>query len=190
MENEELHPSPNALAWTLFKSFFKIGLFTFGGGFAMIPLIQKEIIERRGWIEKQQFLELLTLAQTAPGPIALNTSVFVGYRIAGYRGAAASTLGVIIPSFVLILFIAIYFKDIKDNRVVEAMFKGMRPAVVALIVAPMFSLSKGMGVYRIVLALVAGAAVWRCGVSPIWLIIVGAGAGIAYAWYKSKSKKS
>lgn len=178
-----------ALSWSLFKSFFKIGLFTFGGGFAMIPLIEKEIIEHRGWIKKKQFIDLLTLAQSAPGPIALNTSVFVGYRINGYKGALASTAGVIIPSFVIILLIAMFFTDVKDNHVVEAAFKGMRPAVVALIIAPVFSLSKGMGAYRIALALMAALVVWRFGFSPILLIVGGAAVGIIHTWYRIKRTK-
>ena len=82
---------------TLFWSFLKIGLFTFGGGYAMIPLIRREVIDRRGWIAEREFLDLLTLAQSAPGPISLNTSVFVGYRVRGYAGAVAAILGVVVP---------------------------------------------------------------------------------------------
>lgn len=85
---------------SLFTTFFKIGAFTFGGGFAMIPLIEREMIDRRGWIARGDFLELLTLAQSAPGPIALNSAVFVGYKIAGYRGAFSAVAGVVLPSFV------------------------------------------------------------------------------------------
>jgi chromate transporter len=129
---------------SLFTTFFKIGAFTFGGGFAMIPLIEREMIDRRGWIARGDFLELLALAQSAPGPIALNSAVFVGYKIAGYRGAFAAVAGVVLPSFVIILLIAIYFTDIRHNRYVEAAFKGMRPAVVALIAAPLLNLARGM----------------------------------------------
>lgn len=154
----------------------------------MIPLIQREIIERRGWIEKQQFLELLTIAQSAPGPLALNASVFVGYKIAGYKGATASVLGVVIPSFVIILLIAMFFRDFKDNSVVSAAFNGMRPAVVSLIVAPIFGLAKGMGTYKIGLAVLAAAAVWRLGVSPVWFIILGAAAGAVYVWLKNRKE--
>ncbi len=178
-----------AMWWRLFTSFFKIGVFTFGGGYAMIPLIEREIIDRRGWVERQQFLELLTLAQSAPGPISLNTSVFVGYRLDGYRGAVASILGVVIPSFVIILLIALFFTEIRHNRVVEAAFKGMRPAVVALIVAPILGLTRGMGFRRILLALVAAAVVWRLGVSPIWCIVLGAVGGILWTFYHCKREK-
>ena len=97
--------SYGAIFWT----FFKIGLFTFGGGYAMIPLIEREIIDRRGWIAKENFLELLTIAQSAPGPIALNTSVFVGYKTRGFKGATAAILGAITPSFFIILAVALFF---------------------------------------------------------------------------------
>ena len=91
---------------TIFASFFKIGLFTFGGGYAMLPLIEQELIAKRGWIEHKEFLDLLTLAQSVPGPIAINTSVFVGYKMRGLKGAVAALLGSVLPSFVIILAIA------------------------------------------------------------------------------------
>ena len=118
---------------TIFVSFLKIGMFTFGGGYAMLPLIERELITKRKWIEQKEFLDLLTLAQSVPGPIAVNTSVFVGYKVRGLRGAAAALLGTVTPSFVIILVIAIFFAGIRQNPVVDAAFKGMRPAVVALI---------------------------------------------------------
>ncbi|MBQ4280113.1 MAG: chromate transporter [Rikenellaceae bacterium] len=172
--------SYGAIFWT----FFKIGLFTFGGGYAMIPLIEREIIDRRGWIEKQNFLELLTVAQSAPGPIALNTSVFVGYKIRGVRGATSAILGAITPSFFIILAVAMFFASIKDNRYVEAAFKGMRPAVVALIAAPIYNLAKGLGWWRILIAAVAAFIVWYFSVSPIYMIIIGAVAGLTYSFIR------
>ena len=155
---------------SLFTTFFKIGAFTFGGGFAMIPLIEREMIDRRGWIARGDFLELLTLAQSAPGPIALNSAVFVGYKIAGYRGAFSAVAGVVLPSFVIILLIAIYFTDIRENRYVDAAFKGMRPAVIALIAAPILNLARGMVWWKIALAAIAAVIVWQLGVSPVWFI--------------------
>ncbi|HIZ15858.1 MAG TPA: chromate transporter [Candidatus Tidjanibacter faecipullorum] len=180
-------PSDRRHACTaLFTSFLKIGAFTFGGGFAMIPLIEREMIDRRGWIERTDFLELLTLAQSAPGPIALNTAVFVGYKIAGYRGALSAVTGVVLPSFIIILLIAMYFTDFRTNRYVDAAFKGMRPAVVALIAAPVFGLARGMGWWKIGLAAIAALIVWLLGVSPIWFILVGAVGGILYTFYNRK----
>lgn len=178
----------NNILFQLFWSFLKIGLFTFGGGYAMVPLIRTEVVDKRRWVEKERFLELLALAQSAPGPISLNTAVFVGYNMAGWRGAVASVLGIVVPSFVIILLIAVYFSDIRQNRLVDAIFKGMRPAVVALIAAPVFGLAKGMNLYRVGLALLAAAAVWKLGLSPIWLILIGAGGGILWAMLAKRKR--
>ena len=157
----------------LFRSFFKIGLFTFGGGYAMIPLIEAEIINRRGWLARDEFMELLTLAQSSPGPIAINTSVFIGYK-------AAAVCGAVLPSFICILVIAIFFAQVRHNVVVDAAFKGMRPAVVALIVVPTIALARGMHPALIVVAVATALAVWWFGLSPIWLIAAGAAAGILW----------
>lgn len=152
----------------------------------MIPLIEREMIDRRGWIARGDFLELLTLAQSAPGPIALNSAVFVGYKIAGYRGAFSAVAGVVLPSFVIILLIAIYFTDIRENRYVDAAFKGMRPAVIALIAAPILNLARGMVWWKIALAAIAAVIVWQLGVSPVWFIIAGAAAGILHALHDKR----
>lgn len=168
------------MLFELFRSFFKIGLFTFGGGYAMIPLIQREVIDRKGWIAAEEFLDLLTIAQSAPGPISLNTSVFVGYKLAGFRGALAAILGVVIPSFAIILAIALFFANIRDNALVDAAFKGMRPAVVALIVVPVISLARGMHLGLAVVIVAAALLVWGAGVSPILLLIAAALCGIGW----------
>ena len=175
------------MAWQLFITFFKIGLFTFGGGYAMIPFIEREVIERRGWIAKGEFLELLTIAQSAPGPIALNTAVFVGYKVRGYLGAVASILGVVIPSFVVILLVAIFFANIRQNGVVDAAFKAMRPAVVALIVAPIIGLARTLNVWLIGVSAAVAVAVWWLGFSPVYLLVAGAAAGVAWSvWSAGK----
>lgn len=165
---------------TIFVSFFKIGLFTFGGGYAMIPLIEREVIDNRRWVERREFLDLLTLAQSVPGPISLNTSVFVGYKMRGLRGAAAALLGTILPSFVIILIIALFFANIRHNPVVDAAFKGMRPAVVALIIGPVISLARGMHWSMFFIIAAAALAVWGLGWSPIWVLVAGAAGGIAW----------
>ena len=149
----------------------------------MIPLVQREVV-RKGWILEDQFLELLTLAQSAPGPLALNTAVFVGYRVKGYQGVALSVFGIILPSFVIILIIAIYLHSFRDNHVVAAVFKGIRPAVVALMLTPVFGFSKGLGWKRGVLAVVAAFLVWYFSISPVYLIIFGALGGIAWGWWR------
>lgn len=168
--------------WTIFISFLKIGAFTFGGGYAMIPLIEAEMIQKRSWLNREEFINLLIMAQSIPGPIALNTAVFVGYKTRGWKGAFAALLGVVIPSFVIILLIATVFTDFKDNHYVAAAFNGMRPAVVALIAAPLIGMSKGMSWWKILLAVGAAAAIWLAGLSPIWFIFAGAVVGIAWSF--------
>ncbi len=165
----------------IFLSFLKIGAFTFGGGYAMIPIIQHEVITRHKWIAEQEFVDLLTLAQTAPGPISLNTAVFVGYKCRGFMGALAAISGVILPSFLVILVVAMFFAEIRDNRWVDAAFKGMRPAVVALIVAPIVGLAKGMHWILIAMAAATAMVVWHFAISPVWFLVAGAGLGLLWA---------
>lgn len=189
MKPYDTEHTPEGTLWQLFRSFFKIGLFTFGGGYAMIPLMQTEVVDKRGWVDKERFLELLTLAQSSPGPISLNTAVFVGYNLGKLKGAAVGLLGVILPSFAVILLIALYFSGIRHNKVFEAAFNGMRPAVVALIAAPIIGLAKGMGVGRLAIAAGAALLVWLAGVSPIWLIIAGAAGGILWLMFLKKGSR-
>lgn len=170
----------------LFCSFFKIGIFTFGGGYAMIPIIQAEVITRKGWIKEQEFLDLLTLAQSAPGPISLNTAVFVGYKMYGYRGALSSLAGVVLPSFTILLLVAMFFSQIRNNPIVDAAFRGMQPIVVAIMLAPILGFTKGMHWTLIALAAAITMVIWYFGVSPIYLLIVGATAGLAWAATRGK----
>lgn len=172
--------------WELFYSFLKIGTFTFGGGYAMIPIIQREVIDRRHWVEERDFLDLLTLAQSAPGPIALNTAVFVGYKLYGYRGALAALMGVVVPSFTIILVVAVFFSQIRHNALVDAAFKGMRPVVVALMLSPILGFVKGMRWWLIAVACGVALAVWHLGFSPIYLLVAGAVAGLLWAATRGK----
>ncbi len=173
----------------IFLSFLKIGAFTFGGGYAMIPLIQREVITTRRWIAEQEFLDLLTLAQSAPGPISLNTAVFVGYRLRGVRGAVAALLGTVLPSFVIILAIALFFVNFRHNPTVDAAFKGMRPAVVALIIVPVISLARGMHWSMIAVIAASALAIWWFGWSPVIVLLVAAVAGVAVSKLKMKKEK-
>ena len=157
---------------TIFVSFLKIGMFTFGGGYAMLPLIERELITKRKWIEQKEFLDLLTL---------------VGYKVRGLRGAAAALLGTVTPSFVIILVIAIFFAGIRQNPVVDAAFKGMRPAVVALIIGPVLTLSRGMHWTMLVVIAASALAIWWLDWSPIWILAAAAALGIA--WELTMAKK-
>lgn len=121
--------------WKLFWTYIKIGTFTIGGGYAMLPLIEREVVDKHHWIDGQEFLDMIALAQAAPGLIAVNSAIFIGWKIYGWRGVVATVLGAVLPSFLIILLIAMVFRDIHEYPMVEAVFKGVRPAVVALIAA-------------------------------------------------------
>ena len=167
-----------------FKTFFKIGIFTLGGGYAMIPLIEEEVVNRHRWVGKEEMLDLIAIAQSCPGVFAINIAIFIGYKLNKVRGALATTLGTALPSFLIILVIAMFFHQFEDNRVVAAMFRGIRPAVVALIAVPTFNLGKRaeLNKFTIWIPVVSALAIWLLGVSPIWIIIV-AGVG-GYIWGK------
>ncbi|MEA4917571.1 chromate transporter [Proteiniphilum sp.] len=174
--------------WELFLVFFKIGAFTFGGGYAMIPIIRNEVVNKRRWLEDEEFVDMLAIAQTMPGPIALNTALFVGNKRFGFKGGLFSGAGVILPSFILILLIAVLFTQFKDNTVVVRIFKGIRPAVVALIAAPLLSLGKSAGVNwkNLWIPVVVALAVWQLHVSPIYIVLVAILLGIFHFVYLKK----
>lgn len=169
----------------LFKTFFKIGMFTLGGGYAMIPIIESEVVDKRKWIDRDEFVDLIAVAQSCPGVFAINTSIFIGYKLRNVRGAVCATLGTAMPSFLIILAIAMFFQEFKDNRIVAALFRGIRPAVVALIAVPTFNLAKSA---RITLTncwipIVSALVIWQLGVSPILIIVLAALGGLVYGRY-------
>ncbi|WP_426350152.1 chromate transporter [Alloiococcus sp. CFN-8] len=170
----------------LFMVFFKIGAFTLGGGYAMVPLIQKEVVDNKGWLQKEEFIDTLALAQSSPGPIAINTAVFVGFKDSGVLGALITTLGSVLPSFTIILIIALFFRDIRDNIYVDKAFKGIRPAIVALIVAPVITMSKSIGLKSLKLLIPVASALLIAygGISPIIVILIAAAGGIIYGKVK------
>ena len=128
--------------WQVFASFFKIGAFTFGGGYAMIPLIQNEAVEKRGWVTDDDILEVIAIAESTPGPIAINSATFVGYRAAGVLGSMCATLGVVLPSFVIILAISFVLKQFQDIRAVQYAFQGIRAGVLALLCKSLWTMYK------------------------------------------------
>ena len=133
--------------WQLFVSFLKIGAFTFGGGWAMISIIEREIVDKHHWIEKDDFLDLLAIAQSLPGILAVNIATAVGDKLRGLKGGIVAAAGTILPSFLIILAIAIFLTPdmIKNNRAISAVFMGIRPAVVALIIAPVVTSARAAG---------------------------------------------
>ena len=161
-----------------FKIFFKIGALTIGGGYAMVPLIENEIVDKHKWLSREDFVDLLAISQSAPGILAVNISIFIGYRLRGIRGSIVTALGTVMPSFLIILAIALFFHNYQDNAVVEKIFKGIRPAVVALIAAPTFKMAKSAKItrYNIWIPIVSALLIWLLGFSPIW-IIIAAGIG-------------
>ena len=167
----------------MFLIFFKIGAFTIGGGYAMIPIIQEEIVKKNKWMTEEEFIDALAVAQGSPGPIAVNTSIYVGYELLGFKGALVATLGTVLPSFLIILVVASFFDKIKDNQTVDKVFKGIRPVVVALITSAVYKLMKttGINVKSVSLALITTILIVVFKISPVYLILVG---GIGYILLK------
>ena len=165
-----------------FSIFFKIGIFTLGGGYAMVPLIEEEIVKKHQWVSKEDFLDLLAVSQSAPGIFAVNMSIFIGYKLRGVRGSLVTALGTVLPSFLIILAIAIFFQAFQHNPYVERIFKGIRPAVVALIAAPTFSMAKSAKInrYTVAIPVVSALLIWLLGVSPIYIILLAGIGGFAY----------
>lgn len=169
--------------WQLFATFFKIGAFTFGGGWAMISIIEREIVDRHKWIPKDEFLDLLAVAQSMPGILAVNISVSVGDTVKGKRGSACAALGTILPSFLMILAIAIFLTPemISTNPVVSAIFKGIRPAVVALIIAPVLTTAKAAKLnwktafIPVVVALTIWSKIPVISNPILWIVVGGVG---------------
>jgi len=162
----------------MFIAFFKIGAFTFGGGYAMIPLIQAEVVDKNGWLTDEEFIDTIAIAQSAPGAIAVNSSVFVGYKIKKTVGALTCMFAVILPPFFVILFIATFFDKFKNNEIMEKVFLGIRPAVVGLIASAVYKIGKSMNLNKealIIPALTLGLVV-ILGVSPV-VIILSSGIG-------------
>lgn len=167
--------------WTLFWTFLKIGTFTIGGGYAMLPLIQREVVDR-GWLTKDDFIDLFSVAQSLPGIFAVNISIFVGYKLKKVTGGFVCALGTILPSFLIILAIALFFTQIQDNIWVEKVFKGLRPAVVALIAVPCITTARSikLSYKEMIIPVIAALLIWLVGVSPVWIIVAAIVGGLIY----------
>jgi chromate transporter len=172
----------------MFMVFFKIGAFTIGGGYAMVPLIEKQVVDNKKWIEKEEFIDMIALAQASPGVLAVNTAIFVGYKTAGYPGVFFTVLGGVLPSFLIILAIATLFTGIRDNPAVERIFMGIRPAVVALIAAPVYRMGKNAKINRktIIIPVIAAVLVAFANITPVYIIIASVLGGILFMKYGKK----
>ena len=174
-----------------FLTFFRIGAFTIGGGYAMIPLLQKEVVDNKKWLDKEEFLDALAIAQSVPGVLAVNLAIITGYKLRRRKGSIVASLGVVLPSFIIILLIAACFGNIRDNPVIERIFKGVRPAVVALIAVPVFNTAKqaGINIRTVWIPIAAALLIWLLGVSPPFIVLGAVVGGIVYGKINDIGKK-
>ena len=168
------------MLFEIFKTFFKIGTFTIGGGYAMIPIIQKEVVDNKNWMKNEEFLDTIAVTNSLPGPIAINCATFVGYKTAGVPGAFSAALGAVLPSFSIILIIAIFFSNFSNNSVLEHIFAGVRPAVVALIAYALVKLAKSAGITKInmIIGSIALVAILLFKLHPIFVVVLAGLAGM------------
>jgi len=171
----------------LFLTFFKIGLFTFGGGYAMIPLIHKEVVEKNNWINNEELLDIIAVAESTPGPVAVNSATFVGYKLGKIYGAILSTLGVVLPSFIIIFIISFFYEQFMQIELVGYAFNGITAAVTVLIGSAAFKLSKSLRkdwfsaiVFSLALIVSILNKVEIIDFSPIYTILIGAVVGFIY----------
>ena len=168
--------------WQVFFTFFRIGAFTFGGGYAMIPLIQKETVEKHQWVTDDDILEIIAIAESTPGPIAINSATFVGYRAAGVLGSVAATFGVVLPSFVIILLLSFLLQNFQDIPAVQYAFFGIRAGVLALLCKSLWTMYKKSPKGWVSYVLMAGAfiltAINKFGIFKINMIFVIIGCAV------------
>ena len=174
----------------LFWTFFKIGAFTIGGGYAMIPLMEQEIVDKRKWLNKEEFMDTMSLAQSMPGVFAVNMATNIGFRTRGFVGAFTAIMGNVLMPILLILVLAIFFRQFSDNPIVESIFKGIRPAVVALIAAPVFNMAKTAKISwsNFWIPVTATLLIWLLGVSPVIIILVAGLGGFIYGKIKGRKE--
>ena len=180
---------------TLFFTFFKIGLFTFGGGYAMIALLEEEFIQRRRWLDKDEFLDMTAIAESTPGPVAINSATYLGYKLAKVPGAATATVAVCLPSFLIIYAISLFFEQFTQLTVIANAFKGIQVCVIYLIFSAGVRMLKALdkspfatGVLAAVMLVMVGLSLAGVSVSSILLILLSGAAGVA-AWLLGRRKE-
>lgn len=169
----------------------KIGAFTLGGGYAMIPIMEREFVDKHQWMDKQEFMDIMVVAQTTPGIFAIDMASHIGYKLRGVRGGIVGAVGIALPSIIAIIIIAMFFRTFKDNPYVAKFFRGVRPAVVALIAAPCFKMAQtaGITVRTLWIPVVCCLLISLLGVSPILIIIAAGVAGWLYGKFKKTAVK-
>lgn len=176
------------MLFDMFRTFFKVGAFTIGGGYAMIPIIQEEIVDKKRWVDEEKFMDIIAVAQGSPGPVAINVSIFVGYTLNGLKGALTCMLGTALPSLLIILLVATVFFQFRANPIIAKMFMGIRPAVVALIASAVYKMAikSELSRTRYLIAIATALIIVFTDISPIYLIL--AGGIIAIFYYRNKEK--
>ena len=166
----------------------KIGAFTLGGGYAMIPIMEQEFVDKNHWMDRQEFMDIMVVAQTTPGIFSIDMASHIGYKLRGVWGGIVGALGIALPSIIAILLIAIFFHTFRDNVYVAKFFRGVRPAVVALIAAPCFKMAQNANInrYNFWIPVVCCALIALLGVSPIYIIIIAGTGGWLYGKYFKK----
>jgi chromate transporter len=172
----------------IFATYFKIGAFSFGGGYAMLPLMQKEIVEQHQWVSEEDFLGMLAVASSAPGSIAVNSAVFIGYKTWGVLGVVLSSVGIALPSFLIILAFALILPGLRENPIVEGVFNGIRPAAIALIATSVYKLTHSLGlrVQVVLIALASFVAIVWLDVHPIIVVAIAAFVGIGWGLIRNE----
>lgn len=175
----------------LFMIFAKIGAFTIGGGLAMIPFIREEIVVKKHWIDDDEFVDIIAISQSLPGILVVNVSIFLGYRLKGVKGSLASTLGSILPSILIILAIAMFFSGYRDNQIVNAAFKGIRPVVVALIAVPVVQLAikNKLNIFTGALAFASLVLIVVGSVSPVYILLTVGVCAACFAMIKESQER-
>ncbi|GHV60018.1 chromate transporter [Bacteroidia bacterium] len=176
----------------IFWVFAKIGAFTIGGGYAMLPLIRREVVERKKWIAENDFIDMIAVSQSVPGILAVNIAIFAGYRMKGTWGSIVATVGAVLPSFLIILLIAMFFRNFQTNQYVIKMFNAIRPAVVALIAVPVFTTARSVGINlkTAIIPVAAAFLIWYGGFSPVYIVLAAALGGLLFGFFDRRKDKN
>lgn len=184
-------PAKNpASLWQIFGVFSKIGAFTIGGGYAMIPIIEREMLKRQ-WVAPEEIDDVVVLAQSAPGLLAVNMAIFAGYKIRGIRGSIAATIGAVLPSFIMILLIAMFFTAFRENAIIQRIFQGLRPVAIALILVPAvnMALKSRTKWWAWVLTAATVVAVAFLKISAVWIILAVLASALGIALIREGRRK-